>query len=354
LGKQIRGLWDAILDAVVCKCGMEELQKITLDHSTESNDAFDFHALLGVQKGEKVPMFKWDYSFKRLFPRSTSSTEGEGDDVVRLNRSEVWNKYGCSMHFFTLEFEKEDVEAEFIDDYLRRNKGFVEYGSLVMAVTLSALSLARFVEYGFFDEPIYCAAPIFALQYLMLISCRNFVYRYFQLFLIVFGFISTTLMVFWAVLGEPYFLRDYVRATDTYCSDLLVPCTRVTVESSASILIFMVVMLSVYRMRFCSFTLMMVYFVILYEGLTVWESCRGVFPNFRCAIQKSFYDDGIDDDKNSEADKHVGVVYSKLYGECMTTHLPNFRNTTFTALLLAVLSYLFEILQRKDFIQVDL
>eukprot|EP00397_Hematodinium_sp_SG-2012_P004843 GEMP01004857.1.p1 GENE.GEMP01004857.1~~GEMP01004857.1.p1 ORF type:complete len:625 (+),score=78.13 GEMP01004857.1:53-1927(+) len=312
-------------------------QKITLDPSNQSNEAFDFHALLGVQKGEKVPMFKWDYSFKRLFPRSTSSTKEE-DEPCRLNRSEVWNKYGCSLHFFTLEFEKEDVEAEFIDDYLRRNKGFVEYGSLAMAVTLTVLSLKRFVEYSYFDEPIYCAAPIFALQYLMLISCRAFVYRYFQLFLVVFGFISTTLMVCWAVFGEPYFLHDYNRATDTYCLDSRRPCVQETVESSASILIFMVVMITVYRMRFCSFTLMMIYFIILYEGLTVWASCALQPPE----SGNSLYE-------NARA-KKIELV-RKLYGDCMTTHLPNFRNTMFTALLLAVLSYTLEILQRKDFIQ---
>ena len=71
---------------------------------------------------------------------------------TRLNRKQVWSKYGRSMHFLTLEFEStskdskskgdaggggliggdmEDTvtEADFAEDYLRRNKKFVEYGS---------------------------------------------------------------------------------------------------------------------------------------------------------------------------------------------------------------------------------
>jgi len=302
----------------------------------------DIHALLGVQKGCNVPMFNWDWSLRKFLPTRTSinfSTTRRD----RLNRSEVWAKYGCSMHFFTLEFQKDDLESEFIEDSFHRNVGFVKYGSLIVGIIGFLIIVQHLSSYKHADAPFFITVPIFVLQYLFFTFFRRTTERYFQRILFFSAFLGITLMLTWAVFLVPIVLPDFSRETDSY---VIIGDNhqRITVylASSASILTFLVIILAVFRMRFASFAFIMLYFLIAYEALIYIAAC--IFGG------KS---DSTYDRLNVWGDDAL-YSRSRKYGVCHYTHFPSFQNTSLASVLLLVLSYSLEVLQRKDFIQAQM
>lgn len=177
------------------------------------------------------------------------------------------------------------TEADFADDYVRRNKKFVEFGSLTLGVLLGVgwFSRSFMTNAPRVNEPIFVTAPVFFLQYLMIVLFRDAVHRYFQYFLLAFGVVGITVMVVWVTLFAPS-LPGYNRTLDNYVaySGARMGSSQITggaysgaisanlharrpIDSSTSMLVYLIVMVTVYRVRFIVLLLLMGYFFLAYE-----------------------------------------------------------------------------------------
>merc|ERR1719487_205300 len=126
------------------------------------------------------------------------------------------------MHFLTLEFETDEAESDYWSDSLRRNKRFVEYSIIALAIVLFGLSVHRFVLFGlsfvnsgsvsykpdtytvmFVSDPMHMLWLILLLQYLTILFFRKVVHKHFQSWLFLCGLFSITGMVIWTAFFRP-------------------------------------------------------------------------------------------------------------------------------------------------------
>eukprot|EP00392_Amoebophrya_sp_AT5.2_P008999 g9027.t1 len=203
----------------------------------EPDNSLDFHELLGARRGgeAETPLFYWDWDPRMLLPRFGSFSRFRNTlwtkEIVghqastRLQRKEVWARYGRPMHFLTLEFAPEPprdrarelmkkaycrplcsssirlltvTEEDFTRDYLRRNKQSAEVGSLCLAAFLffwfviQRCSAAQVPPAG--REPLLALWVVFLAQYLCFLFWRSCVYKHFQCFLFAFALAGLVLM----------------------------------------------------------------------------------------------------------------------------------------------------------------
>eukprot|EP00397_Hematodinium_sp_SG-2012_P026455 GEMP01027717.1.p1 GENE.GEMP01027717.1~~GEMP01027717.1.p1 ORF type:complete len:453 (+),score=81.00 GEMP01027717.1:680-2038(+) len=149
-------------------------------------------------------------------------------------------------------------------------------------------------------------------------------------------------MVVWTVFAVPVVFPTFARETDSYQINYSQQDITVYLGTSASMLTFLVIILAVFRLRFASFSFIIVYFLITYEVLSDFAAC---------------YFGGVSGDlyaqTNVWGNNHL-FDKSRKFGICHESHFPGFQNTCLAAVLLLVLSYSLEVFQRKDFIQAQM
>eukprot|EP00397_Hematodinium_sp_SG-2012_P002579 GEMP01002586.1.p1 GENE.GEMP01002586.1~~GEMP01002586.1.p1 ORF type:complete len:760 (+),score=131.72 GEMP01002586.1:403-2682(+) len=254
----------------------------------------------------------------------------EADDG-RMKRADLWDKYGKSLHFLTLEFEDAAVEAEYATDYVRRNKRAVELGVLAVGLLLLAFGFSRWVTYGFFDEPIHITGPLNIMLYWGIVVFRAAFRKHFQATLFFYSLLAMTILCLWTVFGEPWYLPDFNRKSDHYLQS---PDKVVIKETSLSLVMELIILIVIYRLRFAYIFLVTIYGLVVLNGsfLVGCVAARG-----KCSW------DAID----------MCEELQRMYGSWETggCTMPKPRNTCFLLILFLILSYFIEVLMRKDYIQ---
>jgi class 3 adenylate cyclase len=164
----------------------------------------------------KRELLYWDFDKRRLLPQSNSSTvrgrDPERDSALpttRLTRRELWAKYGCPMHFLSLDFLDMSTEVEFQKDASRRTKRWVTYGLGASAIFYAILLATRLIRPNspdpdreetrwYYINDTLCSACLYAVQFCQIKYDRAFIMRNFQEMLFVWGIIHVTVAAFWA------------------------------------------------------------------------------------------------------------------------------------------------------------
>lgn len=310
--------------------------------SDEGDTQMGFHSLLGVSTHIRTALIRfnftplWQWLPRRGMGKTNTNTEGG-----RLTRKAVWKKYGRTMHFLTLEFEEDSVEVSFRNDYLRRNKRLVEYGSFGIFLSAASVSLM----YDVLAEPFLLIAPIFLMKWAFIVFCRDLAMRHFQTAINLCCLSALTAQILLITFGYPRVLDDWDREKGRYCIRGEGECAELggksegwkRLEPTTGIMVFLVLIISVYRIRFHYFLQYVLYFLCLFESTSVLVSCMPYDMH-------GFRRKGI----LLDPEKDANLILQRV-GDC-PQHIPRASSTIFVSVLLCVLSYTLEVLQRKDFI----
>eukprot|EP00397_Hematodinium_sp_SG-2012_P011676 GEMP01011821.1.p1 GENE.GEMP01011821.1~~GEMP01011821.1.p1 ORF type:complete len:841 (+),score=149.18 GEMP01011821.1:162-2684(+) len=332
--------------------------RVSRRHSEDRGDAYN-PAIDGIPF---VPVLKWSLSVRDMIPnmrghacdRARSLSGGFGNDYQtdRLHRKELWNKYGMSMHFLTLEFEEPEVETAYAEDYHRRNKRHVEYATLSTGMLLFVLLVGSWYYVGHYDEAFATLCPILIMKYWLFIFFRKHFYLHFQSFLLIFALIEATVLCTVIAFRVPANLLFYQRSSDSYLAYNADHMPVIMTQNTQNtVLAFFVILLATYRLR-CAY-LMMAYtytIVLLCVFLANWSNASdcdtdpvSFFPQPR-GISPTRYlcDAGT-----------LSRCIRELWTEDQISAFPigTVSDVTGSAVFLVFLSYSLEMLQRKDFVQ---
>ncbi|CAD7923389.1 unnamed protein product, partial [Amoebophrya sp. A120] len=123
----------------------------------------------------------------------------------------LWRKYGVPMHFATLAFQEDGLEAKFCWDHVRRNKRFLRYAvSVVPLVMLAMVNSSRHASYrAILVDPLVMVAPGLLLLHFLLGVCTSLIYRNFDVIMFLFFLISSVVMVFTITVARPLVLVEF-------------------------------------------------------------------------------------------------------------------------------------------------
>jgi len=309
-----------------------------------------------------VPMLKWSLKPGKMIP-SMKDYDRYGnlgalcqERSDRLNRNELWNKYGKSMHFLTLEFEDPEVETAYSEDYLRRNKRCVEYATLSTGMALMLKLAVNLFYWGVFDEAFAILSPIIIIKYWLFIFYRRHFYCHFQSFLLTFALIEATVLCTHIAFRLPSTLLFYQRSSDsylTYTEDHM-PVIE-TQNTHTSVLLFFAILLTTYRLRFAYLFLAYAYTITL---LCIFLS--STHDNCDCETDPIWFymqSSGMRNSKNMcdtvKLSACIRYIWTHEHPSSFFSAFPmgTVSQIAGSACLLAFLSYSLEVLQRKDFVQ---
>jgi len=260
-------------------------------------------------------IFFFDWSMRRMLPRGLFTT-GVPEVEDRMVRRDLWTKYGRPMHFLNLEFEDPGVEVEFGKDLTRRSKRWVEYAVLCRGVVellgfIGILPSAH-IKYGRWYKGI--SVGVYLLQYLQIVLDREFVQRQLQ-----------QVTFFWAMVqavGVVVFIWVIApTAWDAECSGEAEPVEEVVagrVSTTFLVTSFALSSLIIYRMRFLYFLYM------------------------NCLVNAAYL---------------LRMLYDALeYGthSACRPRLIDLKYVLIVCIGLVLVSYMMEVLTRKDFVQASM
>lgn len=287
------------------------------------------------EEGSQNAMLFWECSLRHFFPGFGLSIEERQDG--RLIRKELWARFGQPMHFVSLNFQDDDVEFDYQMDSTRRNKRWVKLwliGRAILGFVVAAWPyLTRddrmegdpsHYALGYFVGLPLTVGILYLFQYLQLKLDLQFSLRYFQQIIFFWSILQLLVVLFFVIVLAPGVAedgqealcqRDWQSIGATSYLDVI-RMQDVVASAVDQLVKFILSAQILFRMRF-------IYF--LYVNMLMWiVLCVWYF-------------------------KFLGYPPDSI---CLPT-TANQRLLPIMSLGFAIISYVFELMQRKDYIQAD-
>ncbi|CAD7930188.1 unnamed protein product [Amoebophrya sp. A25] len=301
-------------------------------------------------------------------------------EELEQQADELWQKFGIPLHFLTLAYEDDDLESGFKLDHVRRSKRFVRYTSFLIPLVLVCLSRGRADHHRplVATTPILSVTPVLFFLHWGIITFTNEVHSHFHGVLFLCSIISMLSFIYLVAFVQPTSLPNYDRDRDQWQNFLgeLFP-----LNTESQIVAFVVLNATTFRLPFVLLMWSTVLFIgLLYAAYVTalgtyaasdlggWmEMCHCTNHGIELTTREKYSADYAEESTASSLHYINGVLQEhcdlpttsrcvqqrKRYGNSMWIHflIPDFPFVICVAILMLILAYLLEVLQRRDYIQ---